>query len=84
METTVRTVSTIGARLRYLRFRRNWTKVKLAQVSGVPLNTISLVERGLRSGEGLTVATARKLATAFGMTVEALISEERQEGEPHE
>jgi transcriptional regulator with XRE-family HTH domain len=66
----------IGRRLRYLRYKQNWTKVKLAEESAVPLATISLVERGLRSGEGLSIATARKLAKAFGISVEELIRED--------
>ena len=73
--------ATIGQRLRYLRFQRNWTKAKLSEEAGVPLATISLVERGLRSGEGLSVATVRKLAKAFKITVEALISQETVDSE---
>jgi transcriptional regulator with XRE-family HTH domain len=72
---------TIGKRLRYLRYKHDWTKAKLAEDSGVPLATISLVERGLRSGEGLSVATVRKLAKAFGISVDALIAQELEESE---
>ena len=71
----------IGNKLRYLRFQRNWTKAKLSEESGVPLATISLVERGLRSGEGLSIATARKLAKAFAITVDMLINPETEESE---
>jgi transcriptional regulator with XRE-family HTH domain len=71
--------TTIGERLRYLRYKRNWTKAKLSEVADVPLATISLVERGLRSGEGLSVATIRRLASAFGITVEALIRQEDED-----
>jgi transcriptional regulator with XRE-family HTH domain len=65
---------TIGQRLRYLRYQRNWTKLKLAETANVPLTTISLVERGLRSGEGLSLATIRRLAQALGISVEDLIA----------
>jgi transcriptional regulator with XRE-family HTH domain len=67
---------TIGQRLRYLRYKHNWTKAKLAEEAKVPLATISLVERGLRSGEGLSIATIRKLAQAFGVSVEELIRQD--------
>jgi transcriptional regulator with XRE-family HTH domain len=73
---------TIGKRLRYLRYTRNWTKAKLADVSKVPITTISLVERGIRSGEGLSLDTIRRLASAFNITVDALISQELEDGEP--
>ena len=43
--------------------------------------TISLVERGIRSGEGLSVATVRKLAKAFEITVDALINQETSESQ---
>jgi transcriptional regulator with XRE-family HTH domain len=72
---------TIGKRLRYLRYRRNWTKAKLAEVSKVPIATISLVERGKRSGEGLSLETIRRLASAFEITVDALISQELEDSE---
>jgi transcriptional regulator with XRE-family HTH domain len=77
---------TIGERLRYLRYEKNWTKARLADAAGVPLATISLVERGLRSGEGLSVATVRKLAQAFEISVQDLIgdhTEEPQGGRRH-
>ena len=71
----------IGKRLRCLRYKRNWTKAKLSEEAGVPIATISLVERGIRSGEGLSVATVRKLAKAFEITVDALINQETSESQ---
>ena len=73
----------IGERLRYLRYKRDWTKQKLAEESGVPLATISLVERGKRSGEGLSVGTVRKLAKAFDIKEQELIGKDAEsEGGP--
>jgi len=72
-----------GERLRYLRYTRNWTKLKLSQVAGVPLATISMVERGLRKGDGLSLATVRRLARAFEMSVDELIGpEDEQQAQP--
>lgn len=63
----------LGEHLRYLRYTRNWTKSKLSEESGVPIPTISQVERGKREGENLTLATVRRLAKGFGITVQELI-----------
>jgi transcriptional regulator with XRE-family HTH domain len=67
---------TIGQRLRRFRFDRDWTKLKLSEEADVPLATISLVERGKRRGDGLSVKTVRRLAQAFGITVDELIGDE--------
>jgi len=71
---------TIGERLRYLRYTRDWTKIKLSQEAAVPISTISLVERGKRPGEALSLGTVQKLARAFDMTVDEFIGT-KDEGE---
>jgi transcriptional regulator with XRE-family HTH domain len=51
---------------------RGLTLRQLAERSGVASSTLSLVERGGRSGENLTVETIRKLAKALAVTTDYL------------
>jgi transcriptional regulator with XRE-family HTH domain len=74
----------IGERLRYLRYTRDWTKVKLAHEANVPVSTVSLVERGKRPGEALSLETIQRLAHAFGMTVGEFLDEKAEERETSE
>jgi transcriptional regulator with XRE-family HTH domain len=61
-----------GERIRKLRERRGLTVRKLAEIAGVPVSTLSAVENGKREGQGLTLATARRIAQALGVTVDFL------------
>jgi transcriptional regulator with XRE-family HTH domain len=64
---------TIGERITHLRLRKGiLTQAELARLAGVPLSTLSYVERGLRDGAGLSVATAQRLAKALGVTLDYL------------
>ena len=76
---------TIGERVTRLRTRRNMSQSALAKASGVPVSIINMLEAGIRSGENLRVQTARKLAKALVVTMDALcgVQEEDSEHLPH-
>jgi putative transcriptional regulator len=63
---------TIGERIIQLREQRNMTQYALAKAAGIPRSTLNSVERGSRSGERLSLATARRLARALGVTIDDL------------
>jgi transcriptional regulator with XRE-family HTH domain len=63
---------TIGERLAQLRARNHFTQSELARRAKIPVSTISMLEAGIRSGEGLSVGTARKLARALSVTMDFL------------
>src|SRR5262245_50581797 len=63
---------TIGERILHLRNKHSLTQSALATKAGVPVSTISMLEAGVRSGEGLTVGTAKKLARALVVTLDQL------------
>ena len=64
---------TIGERIAQLRTRQNMKQSALAKKAGVPVSTISMLEGGIRKGEGLSVETARKIARALGVSVDHLV-----------
>ena len=63
---------TIGERIALLRNKRNMRQSDLAREASIPLSTINMLEAGVRSGEGLSVKTARKIANALGVTLDYL------------
>jgi len=63
---------TIGERITFLRSRKRLSQTELSRESGVLLSTISMLEAGIRSGEGLRVETAKKLARALSVTLDYL------------
>jgi transcriptional regulator with XRE-family HTH domain len=63
---------TIGERIALLRNKRQMSQTALAREADVTLSTINMVEAGVRSGEGLSVKTARKIANALGVTLDYL------------
>lgn len=63
---------TIGERIKQLRARHQLSQSELARRAGVPVSTISMLEAGIRSGEGLSVGTARKMARALSVTMDFL------------
>ena len=68
---------TFGERLKRLREVAGWSQNELAKRSGVPRPTISDLEAGKQ--RGLTVANARKLARALGVSLDLLIGPEEDE-----
>jgi transcriptional regulator with XRE-family HTH domain len=62
----------VGERLKWIRLHRGLTLRHLARLSGVPVATLSLVERGERPGTGLSLASGRKLAETLGVTLDWL------------
>ena len=75
---------TMGERIAKMRERRGLTASALAKRAHIPLSTLSVVERGIRKGEGLTVATAKRLAEALGVTLDYLagVYEDEEEEAP--
>jgi transcriptional regulator with XRE-family HTH domain len=69
----------VGQRIKRIRQLRELTLRQLAQRSGVPASTLSLVESGARDGANLTLATGRKLAEALGVTLDWLSGVYRDE-----
>lgn len=63
---------TMGERIAKIRERRGLTPSELAKRAKIPLSTLSVVERGIRKGEGLSVATAKRLAETLGVTLDYL------------
>jgi len=76
---------TMGERIEQLRTRKGLSQSALAEKAKVPLSTINMVEAGVRKGEGLRVATVRKIAWALGVTLDELCAmHELYEGEDSE
>lgn len=63
---------TIGQRIVQLRVYIGLTQSSLAREAGIPLSTLNYLERGVRQGENLSVATAIRLAHALGVSMDAL------------
>lgn len=63
---------TMADRIARTREKRGLSPTTLAKLSGVPLSTLSVIENGKRPGEGLTIATAKKLATALHVSLDYL------------
>jgi DNA-binding XRE family transcriptional regulator len=66
------TAMTIGERILQLRKKRHMTQSALAKKADVPVSTISMLEAGVRKGEGLTVDTAKRIARALVVTLDHL------------
>jgi transcriptional regulator with XRE-family HTH domain len=71
----------VGQRLKRIRLLRKLSIRQLADKSGVPPATLSLVERGERDGANLSLATGRKLAETLGVTLDWLAGVYRKEEE---
>ena len=63
---------TIGERINQLRARNNLSQSELARRARIPVSTISMLEAGVRSGDGMSVDTARKIARALSVTMDFL------------
>ena len=59
--------------IKQLREQRGWTQEMLSEISGVHRVLIANYES---KGKGMTVATATKLANAFGCTINELFGKE--------
>ena len=72
----------IGKRLKALREKRGLTIRALAILADVPQSTLSMVEAGIRPGEGLRLGTAKRICWALGVGIGELagpIDENRME-----
>jgi transcriptional regulator with XRE-family HTH domain len=61
-----------GERLKRLREQKPMGLRELARTAEVPVSTLSYLEAGTRDGEGLTLATATRLARALGVDLNYL------------
>lgn len=72
-------LATFPARLKYARERKNMTKSKLAEVSGVDAPRITRLENGERV-QGIEVATLIRLARALDVSVGWFAADEGEAG----
>jgi transcriptional regulator with XRE-family HTH domain len=68
------TRGTVGGRLKWARDRRAWTQDDLARAAGVPILTVSRIERGRVAMP--RQSTVRKLAGALGVDAGWLLTGE--------
>lgn len=69
---------TIGERLKDLRNKKGMLQSALARDAKVPLSTINVIESGVRSGEGLTASTLRRIANTLGVSLDQLIGRDEE------
>jgi transcriptional regulator with XRE-family HTH domain len=80
-------MQTMAQRITKMREKRGLSSSALAKEAQIPLSTLSVVERGIRRGEGLTVDTAKRIAAALGVSLDYLAgmydeAEDEQTREP--
>lgn len=66
----------LGVRIQHLRTGQHLNRTQLATRAGVPVSTISSVEKGARAGRYLTVETAVKIAKALGVSMTVFCAED--------
>ena len=69
----------VGERLRRLRTRAHKTLKEVAQTTGLSISFISALERG---GSGASVASLRRLAGAYGVTMRELFGADLEQSTP--
>ena len=69
----------VGERLRRLRTRAHKTLKEVAQATGLSISFISALERG---GSGASVASLRRLAGAYGVTMRELFGADLEQSTP--
>ena len=69
----------VGERLRRLRTRAHKTLKEVAQATGLSISFISALERG---GSGASVASLRRLAGAYGVTMRELFGADLEQSSP--
>jgi DNA-binding XRE family transcriptional regulator len=63
---------TLGERIIYLRAKKNLSQSALARQASIPYSTLCSLEKGLRSGEKVSLGIAKRLALALGVTLDYL------------
>jgi DNA-binding transcriptional MerR regulator/quercetin dioxygenase-like cupin family protein len=71
--------NTMGERLRRLRTRAHKTLKEVAQATGLSISFISALERG---GSGASIASLRRLAGAYGVTMRELFGADLDQSSP--
>lgn len=66
---------TIGDRIRHFRELRGLRQFELAEQARVSNATLSSVESGSRTGEGLSASILRRVARVLGVTVDEIVGE---------
>ena len=74
----------VGKRIRRLREKQGLTLRALATKAGVPTSSINAVEQGTRAGARLSLETGKKLALAFGVTLDYLSGMHEELGQADE
>jgi len=69
----------MGERLRRLRTRAHKTLKEVAQATGLSISFISALERG---GSGASIASLRRLASAYGVTMRELFGADLEQSSP--
>jgi DNA-binding transcriptional MerR regulator/quercetin dioxygenase-like cupin family protein len=69
----------VGERLRRLRTRAHKTLKEVAQATGLSISFISALERG---GSGASIASLRRLAGAYGVTMRELFGADLEQSSP--
>ena len=62
----------IGKQIAALRLKKQLSQPQLARQAAIPLSTLNYVERGVRKGENLSLATAIRLARALDVSMDVL------------
>jgi len=65
-------MATMGERIAKVRKQRGLKQSELAKLANIPLSTLNVIERGVRKGVGLSIATAKRLARALGVSLDYL------------
>ena len=63
---------TLGERIIHLRSKKNLSQAELARQAGIPYSTLCSLEKGLRSGEKVSLGIAKRLARVLGVTLDYL------------
>ncbi len=74
----------VGKRIRRLREKQGLTLRALATKARVPTSSINAVEQGTRAGARLSLETGKKLALAFGVTLDYLSGMHEELGQADE
>jgi transcriptional regulator with XRE-family HTH domain len=63
---------TFGERIVHLRSKKRLSQSELARQAGIPYSTLCSLEKGLRSGEKVSLGIAKRLALVLGVTLDYL------------
>ena len=73
---------TFGERLKRLRTKKPLGLRELGRTARVPVSTLSCLEKGTHDGDGISVLTAKRLASTLGVDLNYLCGFYTDEQEP--